>query len=85
MQGLMMATVTVSVPDQMKGWIEEQAKSGLYGGASDYIRDLIRKDQEDRAEREALIQALKNGEESPVLSMSGDELHRFARKKAGLK
>ena len=80
-----MATVTVSVPDQMKGWIEEQASNGQYGGASDYIRDLIRKDQNDRAERAALIQALKDGEDSPVTSMTSDELHQLARNKAGLK
>ena len=41
-----MATMNVSLPDPMKSWVETQAKSGRYGNASDYVRDLIRRDQE---------------------------------------
>ncbi len=79
-----MATVTISVPDPMKDWIDLQAKGGQYGGASDYIRDLVRQDQNKRAEREELIQALKEGEESATLKMTRAELHAEAREKAGL-
>ncbi len=45
-----MATVTVSLPDPMKTWIEGQASNGQYGGVSDYIRDLIRRDQNRKDE-----------------------------------
>ena len=45
-----MATMNVSLPDAMKMWVEDQARSGRYSNASDYVRDLIRKDQ-DRAEK----------------------------------
>lgn len=41
-----MATMNVSLPDQMKQWVEAQARSGRYSNASDYVRDLIRRDQE---------------------------------------
>ncbi len=41
-----MATMNVSLPDPMKTWVETQAKSGRYGNVSDYVRDLIRRDQE---------------------------------------
>ena len=44
-----MATMNVSLPDPMKNWVEAQAKSGRYGNASDYVRDLIRRDQERQA------------------------------------
>jgi antitoxin ParD1/3/4 len=40
-----MATMNVSLPDQMKEWVEAQADSGRYSNASDYVRDLIRRDQ----------------------------------------
>ncbi|WP_294533777.1 type II toxin-antitoxin system ParD family antitoxin [uncultured Rhodoblastus sp.] len=64
-----MATMNVSLPDPMKAWVERQAESGLYGNASDYIRDLIRKDQE-RKEALAVLQAaitegLASGEPQP--------------------
>lgn len=41
--------MNVSLPDPMKSWVETQAKSGRYGNASDYVRDLIRRDQQRQA------------------------------------
>ena len=41
-----MATMNVSLPDPMKHWVEQQAGSGRFSNASDYVRDLIRRDQE---------------------------------------
>ncbi|WP_417516646.1 type II toxin-antitoxin system ParD family antitoxin [Minwuia sp.] len=41
-----MATMNVSLPDEMREWVEQQAKSGRYSNASDYVRDLIRHDQD---------------------------------------
>jgi len=51
------ATMNVSLPDPMKAWVEAQAESGRYANASDYVRDLIRRDQE-RLEKTAALQAL---------------------------
>jgi antitoxin ParD1/3/4 len=61
-----MATMNVSIPDQMRKWVENQIKSGTYSNASDYVRDLIRRDQEARDKRETLIRALESGESSGV-------------------
>ena len=52
-----MATMNVSLPDQMKEWVERQTQGGRYGNASDYVRDLIRRDQ-DRAAKIAAVQRL---------------------------
>jgi antitoxin ParD1/3/4 len=41
-----MATMNISLPDLMKSWVETQAATGRYSNASDYVRDLIRRDQE---------------------------------------
>lgn len=41
-----MATMNVSLPEQMKNWVEQQSKSGRFSNSSDYVRDLIRRDQE---------------------------------------
>lgn len=40
-----MATMNISLPDQMKAWVEEQTRSGRYGNSSDVVRDLIRREQ----------------------------------------
>ena len=52
-----MATMNVSLPDPMKDWVEAQARTGRYSNASDYVRDLIRRDQE-RATKIARMQEL---------------------------
>ncbi len=52
-----MATMNVSLPDAMKSWVEAQAQTGRYSNASDYVRDLIRRDQE-RADKIAAMQRL---------------------------
>jgi len=41
-----MATMNVSLPDPMKVWVEAQTQDGRYSNASDYVRDLIRRDQD---------------------------------------
>jgi antitoxin ParD1/3/4 len=52
-----MATMNVSLPDTMKEWVEGQTRTGRYSNASDYVRDLIRRDQE-RAEKIAAMRRL---------------------------
>ena len=41
-----MATMNISLPDPMKDWVNARTADGRYANASDYVRDLIRKDQE---------------------------------------
>lgn len=41
-----MATMTISLPDPMKEWIETRIRQGDYASASDYLRDLVRRDRE---------------------------------------
>jgi len=55
-----MATMNISLPDQMKNWVEDQTQLGRYSNASDYIRDLIRRDQE-RNDKIGYMQKLKTG------------------------
>ncbi len=59
-----MATMNVSLPDQMKAWVEAQTKDGRYSNASDYVRDLIRKDQERRQAISELQALVSEGVES---------------------
>jgi len=56
-----MATMNVSLPDPMREWVDAQVKGGEYANASDYIRDLIRHDQQ---RRQALETAIREGLES---------------------
>lgn len=78
-----MATMNVSLPDPMKGWVENQAQTGRYSNASDYVRDLIRRDQ-DRAAKVAQMQRLvTEGLESGVGTRSMSDLLDAARAQEG--
>ena len=76
-----MATMNVSLPDPMKEWVEAQTRTGRYSNASDYVRDLIRRDQE-RADKLAELQRLvTEGLESGVSDRSKDDILRAARER----
>ena len=55
---------TITVTDQQDGWIKAQIEAGHYTNDSEYIRDLIRREQERSAEVEAIRAALREGEAS---------------------
>lgn len=77
-----MATMNVSLPDPMKEWVEARARTGRYSNASDYVRELIRRDQE-RADRIADLQTLVNeGLASGVSSRSREGIARMSREMA---
>lgn len=74
-----MATMNISVPDPMKDWVLAQVETGAYANTSDYVRDLIRKDQEQRSQIAALQKAITEGLESGISGKSFDEIVQSAR------
>lgn len=65
-----MATMNVSLPDPMKTWVEARLKDGRFSNISDYVRHLIRRDQERAHAIEVLQQTIdegvKSGEPAPL-------------------
>lgn len=55
---------TITVTDQQDTWIKAQIEAGRYTNDSEYIRDLIRREQERSAEIEGIRLALIEGESS---------------------
>lgn len=74
--------MNISLPDPMKSFAEEQARDGRFSNVSDYVRDLIRRDQTRQAamtELQALIdEGIASGPARPF-----DMGAFIARKKAG--
>jgi antitoxin ParD1/3/4 len=54
-----MATMTISLPDPMRDWIETRIKQGEYASTSDYMRDLVRRDRERLAQPELTLEDLR--------------------------
>ena len=77
-----MATMNVSLPEPMKHWIEEQVATGRYGNSSDYVRDLVRRDQERAEARQKLQDMVDQSIASGVVDMTREQLLERMRKKA---
>ena len=59
-----MATLNISMPDELRSFIETRVSTGEYQSASDYLRDLIRHDREE-TER-LLAEGLDSGPSRPL-------------------
>lgn len=55
---------TITLTEKQDDWIKGRIDSGNYGNDSEYIRDLVRRDQEAHARRDALRDAVREGLES---------------------
>jgi antitoxin ParD1/3/4 len=55
---------TITVTDQQDSWIKSQISAGAFTNDSEYIRDLIRRDQASQADIETIRAALIEGEQS---------------------
>jgi antitoxin ParD1/3/4 len=55
---------TITLTEQQDGWVKAQIESGHFGNDSEYIRDLIRRDQQAKERLAMLRQALAEGESS---------------------
>ncbi len=61
-----MTDMTISVSPALKQWIDQRVALGQYADAADYVRDLLRRDQEQAAEetewlKEMINQGLASG------------------------
>nr|KAJ8740867.1 type II toxin-antitoxin system ParD family antitoxin [Delftia sp. PS-11] len=66
-----MPTMNVSLTDALQGVVDERLRSGLYNNASEYVRELIRRDEEAASQLRAIYQAgIDSGE--PVLMTDED-------------
>jgi len=76
-----MATMNVSLPETMKSWVESNARSGRYSNSSDYVRDLIRRDQDRAALIANMQEKVTEGINSGAGKHSMDELRGIAQKR----
>ena len=55
---------TITITDGQDNWVKSQINAGGFTNDSEYIRDLIRRDQTSQADIEVIRAALIEGEES---------------------
>ena len=62
-----MSTMNISLPEALKSFVDEQVSGRGYGTSSEYVRELIRRDQE----RHRLRRLLLDGAASPSAAVAG--------------
>ncbi|MBC7163816.1 MAG: type II toxin-antitoxin system ParD family antitoxin [Roseovarius sp.] len=70
-----MSTMNISLPETLKAYIDAQVADRGYGTSSEYVRDLIRKDQD----RQALRDLLLDGAASPSGTTADADYFRSLR------
>jgi antitoxin ParD1/3/4 len=76
-----MTTMNISLPDEMKAFVEEQMASEGFASASEYLRALIREAQKRLAKRELeakLLEGLQSGPATPMTREDWDSIEREA-------
>ncbi len=61
--------MSFALPDELRRYIADRVQSGEYGNTSEYLRELIRRDQQRMAERrlrELIADGLESGDSRPA-------------------
>ena len=61
-----MSTMNISLPDALKSFVDQQVNQGCYGTSSEYVRELIRKDQDRLQLRGLLLAGAASAPTAPV-------------------
>lgn len=74
-----MSTLNISLPDQLKAFVDEQVSQRGYGTSSEYVRELIRKDQDRLRLRNLLLVGAAFAVTEPVADAYFDGLRQRVR------
>ena len=70
-----MAQLNVSIPPALKSWIDMRVAEGRYSSASDYVRDLVRRDQDSADDETEWLKGLvAEGLASPVVDIEPEDI-----------
>jgi antitoxin ParD1/3/4 len=71
-----MTTMNISLPDSLKEFVDEQVEQRGYGTSSEYVRELIRKEQDRLQLRELLLEGASSAPTKPADDAYFDGLRR---------
>jgi antitoxin ParD1/3/4 len=71
-----MQTMTISLPSDMREYVDNRTQTGGFGNASEYVRDLIRRERDLRAQQK-LDEQLINNLRSPQVEWTPEVRERL--------
>lgn len=76
-----MAQMNISIPEALKAWAESRVAEGRYSSTSDYMRDLVRRDQEYAQKLASLQAEIDKGFASGISKRTINDIIEDSRKK----
>jgi antitoxin ParD1/3/4 len=85
-----MQTMNISLPDQLKEYVDGQVGSGRYSSVSEYVRELIRDDEKRKLQERLealLLEGIQSGDATPMTrqdwsDIRAEALRQFEARKA---
>ena len=77
-----MTTMNISIPEALKTFVDGRVASGGFGSHSEYIRALVRKDEQEAAKdalRALIAEGLRSAEGRPWPELRAELAARTAR------
>ncbi len=71
-----MSTMNISLPDTLKSFVDEQVSQRGYGTSSEYVRELIRRDQDRLQLRSLLLEGASSAPTDPLDGTYFDSLRQ---------
>jgi antitoxin ParD1/3/4 len=75
-----MSTMNISLPGELKAFVDEQVQQRGYGTSSEYVRELIRRDQDRQQLRGLLLAGAASAPTVPVDGTYFEALRRRAQR-----
>ncbi len=78
-----MQTMNISLPDQLKEFVDDQVGSGRFSSVSEYVRDLIRDDEKRKAQEKLealLMEGIQSSGATEMRREDWDDIRREAVK-----
>jgi len=74
-----MTTMNISLPESLKAFVDEQVSQRSFGSSSEYVRELIRKDQDRQKLRALLLDGASSPQAAPADQAYFDSLRASLR------
>jgi len=74
-----MAQMNISLPPALKDWVDQMVDDGRYASSSDYVRELIRRDQDHADKLARLRAAIDQAWDAPASERSLKDIYEANR------
>lgn len=79
-----MTSINISLPDELRAYVEEQVAKGGYSTLSEYFRELVRSDQKRKATERLetlLLEGLDSGTATPMTQQDWEDIRAAVRER----